>query len=281
MKKRVLLAAVVGLFLLSGCKSEFEKIRASGDIELIHRKAQEYFEQGEYQRAQTLYELVIPAYRGKRELEDVYFQYAYTFYHQGKYILANYYFKNFATTFPNSTHREEAEFMAAYSYYHMSPSYRLDQSYTEKAIEEFQLFVNMYPHSERVQECNRLIDEMRLKLEQKAFAEAMLYYDLRHYQAAVVTFENLLKDFPETRKAEQVRFMIVKSAYELARNSIYTKQEERFKEVVEYADYYLRKFADGKNHKEVAAILDGSIQKLKSLTNGKFRYQDQSTGVGS
>ncbi|RMF21390.1 MAG: outer membrane protein assembly factor BamD [Bacteroidetes bacterium] len=281
MEKRVILAAVVGLFLLSGCKSEFEKIRASGDVELIHRKAREYFEQGEYQRAQTLYELVIPAYRGKRELEDVYFQYAYTFYHQGKYILANYYFKNFATTFPNSTHREEAEFMAAYSYYHLSPSFRLDQSYTEKAIEEFQLFVNMYPHSERVQECNRLIDEMRLKLEQKAFAEAMLYYDLRQYQAAVVTFENLLKDFPETRKAEQVRFMIVKSAYELARNSIYTKQEERYKEVVEYADYYLRKFADGKNQKEVAAILDGSIQKLKSLTNGKYRYQDQSTGVGS
>ncbi len=281
MEKRVILAAVVGLFLLSGCKSEFEKIRASGDVELIHRKAREYFEQGEYQRAQTLYELVIPAYRGKRELEDVYFQYAYTFYHQGKYILANYYFKNFATTFPNSTHREEAEFMAAYSYYHLSPSFRLDQSYTEKAIEEFQLFVNMYPHSERVQECNRLIDEMRLKLEQKAFAEAMLYYDLRQYQAAVVTFENLLKDFPETRKAEQVRFMIVKSAYELARNSIYTKQEERYKEVVEYADYYLRKFADGKNQKEVATILDGSIQKLKSLTNGKYRYQDQSTGVGS
>ena len=280
MKKRFvfpLFAACVLLF--SACKSEFEKIRASGDTDLIYKQAEAYFEQEEYLRAQSLYELIIPAFRGRPELEKVYFNYSYTYYHLAKYVMANYYFKNFASTFPNSSLREEADFMAAYSSYQMSPTYRLDQTYTLKAIEEFQTFANTYPTSQRVKEANRLIDEMRLKLEKKAFEEGLLYYDLRQYQAATVSFENLLKDFPETNNAEQIRYLIAKAAFELAENSIYERQEERYKKTVGYAKDFLGKFKDSSNYKEIKGIYDQSVKKLKSLTNG--RYQDQSARAGS
>ncbi|MEK7257675.1 MAG: outer membrane protein assembly factor BamD, partial [Bacteroidota bacterium] len=230
-------------------------------------------------RAQSLYELIIPAFRGRPELEKVYFNYSYTYYHLAKYVMANYYFKNFASTFPNSSLREEADFMAAYSNYQMSPTYRLDQTYTLKAIEEFQTFANTYPTSQRVKEANRLIDEMRLKLEKKAFEEGLLYYDLRQYQAATVSFENLLKDFPETNNAEQIRYLIAKAAFELAENSIYERQEERYKKTVGYAKDFLGKFKDSSNYKEIKGIYDQSVKKLKSLTNG--RYQDQSARAGS
>ena len=65
-------------------------------------------------------------------------------------------FKNFSNTFPNSEYREESDFMTAYSNYQLSPTFRLDQTYTIKAIEGFQLFANTYPDSKRVEECNRL-----------------------------------------------------------------------------------------------------------------------------
>ena len=105
MKKSIvyLLFFVVGCLVLgSGCKSNFEKIRASGDVDLIYKTAFDLYEAEEWQRAQTLFELIIPQYRGKKELEKIYNAYAYTYYNTGKYILANYYFKNFSTTFPNS-----------------------------------------------------------------------------------------------------------------------------------------------------------------------------------
>ncbi|MEZ4961107.1 MAG: outer membrane protein assembly factor BamD [Saprospiraceae bacterium] len=281
MKKRFFFASVlVGLALLfSGCKSQFEKIRASGNTDLIYQKAFSYYENGEYLRAQTLFELIIPAYRGKPELEKIYFTYSYTYYNLSKFILANYYFKNFSSTFPTSSLREEADFMAAFSDYQMSPTYRLDQSYTEKAIEEFQTFVNTYPTSERVKECNRLIDEMRLKLEKKVFEEGILYFNLRQYQAATVTFENLLKDFPETSNAEQVRYLISKATFNLAENSIYDKQEERYRIAVNYAKDFIGKYKDSSNYKEVKSIHDNSVKKLKSLTNG--RYKDKGSRFGS
>ncbi|MCR9286542.1 MAG: outer membrane protein assembly factor BamD [Bacteroidetes bacterium] len=280
MKNQVVFILFICVLIIgTGCKSGFEKIRASGDTELIYKKAFEYFETEEYQRSQTLFELIIPAYRGKAELEDIYYTYAYTYYNLGRYILANYYFKNFTTTFPNSEKKQDASFMAAYSNYELSPTYRLDQTYTNKAIDEFQIFVNTYPSSEKVAECNRLIDQMRLKLEKKTFEEAGLYFDLRQYQASTATFENLLKDFPETTKAEQVRYMMAKSAFLLAQNSIYEKQEERYKQVVSYSNDFLKKFKDSDNYKEVKSFYNNSIKRLKELTNG--RYQDQSSRVGS
>ena len=281
MKKRYLIPFVLMIFTLfsAGCKSEFEKIRASGDTELIYKNAFELYEQGEYLRAQTLFELIIPAYRGRPELEKVYFTYAYSYYNLNKFILANYYFKNFAATFPTSELKEEAEFMIAYSSYQLSPTFRLDQTYSEKAIDEFQTFVNSYPNSERVKECNRLIDELRLKLERKTFAEGQLYFDLRQYQAAIVSLENLLRDFPETNNAEQVRYLIAKAGYLLAENSVLEKQEERYKVAAGAASDFISKFADSKNFGEVEDIYKNSVKKLKSLTNG--RYQDESAGAGS
>jgi len=252
----------------TSCKSNFEKIRASGDTDLIYKTAFDLYEVEEYQRAQTLFELIIPQYRGKAELEKIYKTYAYTFYHQGKYVLSNYYFKNFATTFPNSESREEAEFMAAFSNYEMSPSYRLDQTFTLRAIENFQTFVNTYPNSERVAECNKLIDQMRLKLEEKEFEEANLYFDLRQYQAATVTYENLLKDFPETTRGESVRYMMAKAAYNLAENSVYEKKSERYEVATNYASDFTRKYKDSDNYSEIESIYEDSSKKAKSFPNG-------------
>ncbi|MEM1120672.1 MAG: outer membrane protein assembly factor BamD, partial [Bacteroidota bacterium] len=153
------------LVLLSACRSEFEKIRTNPDPGFLQKKAFEYYEAEDYQKAQTLFELIINGLRGQADAEKVYFAYAYTHYHQEKFVLASYYFKNFVSTYGNSAYKEEAEFMSAYSHYKLSPIYRLEQSYSEKAIDGFQLFVNTYPKSERVQQANELIDEMRKKME--------------------------------------------------------------------------------------------------------------------
>lgn len=247
---------------LSACKSEFEQIRTSGDGEVIYKKALEYYEVEEYQKAQTLLELAINNYRGKREAEDIYYKYAYTYYYLGRYILASYYFRNFVQTYGASDLREEADFMAAYSNYQLSPSYRLDQTYTEKAIDELQLFINTYPTSERVEECNSLINEMRLKLEKKAFEEGRLYLDLRHYQSAVHSFENMLKDFPETTNAAQVRYLIIRANYLFAENSVATRQSERYQETVDLATEFLDRYASTAFADEVLTILEDSKKKL-------------------
>ncbi len=264
-----MLLALLGLFVLgTSCKSEFEKIRTSGDPEAVYKKAFEYYDRGDYQKAQTLFELIISSYRGRREAEEITFRYAYTFYYLKQYMLAAYYFENFSQTYGASPLREEADFMVAYSYYQLSPVFRLDQTYSEKAIDGFQLFINTYPNSDRVGESNNLIDELRSKLERKAYEEARLYFDLRQYQSSVHVFENLLKDFPETYRAEEVRYMIIRSTYLLAENSILDRQLERFRETKTLAEEFLERYgSDSEYARRVSSIYDNTLNKLNELEN--------------
>jgi len=267
MKNRFLLIGILSFvfFTFYSCKSDFEKLRATANAETLHTKAFEYYEKGDYVKAQMLFELIINNLRGKVQAEKVYFYYANTHYYQEKFILASYYYQNFSNTFPNSEYREEADFMSAYSNYELSPKYRLDQTYTDKAIDEFQLFANYYPNSPRVEQCNMLIDQMRQKLEKKAVAEAQLYYDLKRYQSAVHTLENVVKDYPDTKEAERLKYLTIKSYYLLAQNSVYEKQAERYEITLKKSKAFIKRYPKSKHIKEVKTINENSNNKIKFI----------------
>jgi outer membrane protein assembly factor BamD len=270
MKICPLLSLLFVAVLAVGCKSEFETVRTSGDAALWLSKANEYYDAEEYQRAQTLYELTIGPYRGKAEAEQIAYRYAYTYYYTGQYVLASYYYKNFATTYGGSQLREEADFMAAYSNYRLSPVYRLDQSYSVKAIDGFEEFANRYPNSERVSEANNLIDEMRAKMEIKDFESAKLYMDIGRYESAQHCFENVLKDYPETQRGEEIRYLMAKSQYEYATRSYVTRQLERFEKDVELIELFLSRYPESKYAEEMRVMLEKDLERLKELQDVRY-----------
>ena len=277
MQYRRSFAVLLFSFLLVSCRSEFETIRTSSDPALILEKADAYYEAEEYQRAQTLYELVIAPYRGRSQAEQIAYRYAYTYYYTEQYVLASYYFKNFATTYGGSPLREEADFMSAYSNYQLSPVYRLDQSYSVKAIEGFEEFANRFPNSERVDQANRLIDEMRAKMELKDFESAKLYMDIERYESALVSLENVLKDYPETNRAEEIRYLMVKVQYEYANRSFRLRKPERLESAIELANSFLGRFPQSTYRDEVLTLRIRSEKELNDLEDVRY----QSTGTGS
>jgi len=218
-------------------------------------------------KAQTMYELVIPFYRGKEEAETLFYNYAYTHYNTDQFILANHYFSSFGRTFYNSPLKEECEFMAAYSNVQLSPNHKLDQTYSQQAIDELQQFANRYPESERVQECNELIDEIRLKLETKAFEQGELYYNLGEYLSAITAFDNMIKDFPDTKRVDEVRFIVLKSCYEWAKKSVFSKREERFNETLKRFKQFKTKHANSKYFDEAKEIEKITLKELKIISN--------------
>ncbi|MDF1698808.1 MAG: outer membrane protein assembly factor BamD [Saprospiraceae bacterium] len=263
MKKSVLFILISFMFI--ACKSEFERVRTSNDPELLYKKALEFYDKEDWVKAQTLLELSIPNYRGKSEAEELFLKFAYTHYYNNEFILSAHYFKSFATTFYNSDQKEEAEFMSAYSNYRLSPNHKLDQTYTEKAIEGFQLFVNTFPRSERVAECNELIDKLRIKLEEKALAQGELYYNIGQYEAAVKSFSNMLNDFPDASQAERARYLMLKATYEFAKKSIFGKKRERFEEAEVLYSKFIKKHPTSKYSDEVTDIHTNTVEELKKL----------------
>ena len=267
MKMSLRTAAFFLLITMLSCRSEFEKIRTSGDATVMFEEANKLFELKEYRKAITLYELIIPAYRGKREAEDLYYKFADAHFKSGRYILSSHYFKTFADTYVNSPIREDALYNSAFSYYRISPKHKLEQSNTEKAIEAFQMFANTFPDSEKVVDCNKYIDELRSKLEQKAFDSGKLYYHLLNYSSAIQTLENMLKDYPGSPQEEETRYLIARSSYDWAENSIFLRQNERYHKTIERCESYEKKHPNGEYKEVIAEYKNKSQQAIKQLEN--------------
>ncbi len=259
MIKKWAFVIVLPLLVITGC-SDYQKLLKSNDYDKKYKQAVEFYEEGDYYRALQLFDQVIPVYRGKERAEDLFYYYAYSYYNQGDYIMASYYFKRFAKSFPESDRAEEAWFMSAYCKYLESPRPSLDQTNTEEAIAELQAFANRFPNSERLDRVNELIDKLWAKLEKKNYDKANLYFKMEDYQSAIVSFNNLLNDFPDTGYREEALFKILKAKYLYAKNSIYSKQAERYQEVIEAYDKLTTFFPDSEYMKEASKYKDEAMK---------------------
>lgn len=259
------LVAVFTLLIFNTSCDSYQKVLRSTDFEYKRKMAQKYYDEEAYFKAIPLFEELMSVFKGTQDVEKLYYLYAYSHYGQDDYLLASHYFKSFVDTYPRSVYAEDAQFMAAYCYYKLSPKPSLEQTYTAKAIEYFQLFVNAFPNSEKVKEANQIMEKIRLKLETKAFLSAELYFKVKSYKAAAAAFENILEDFPDTRRQENLRYLILKSFFLLAENSIQDKQKERYDAVVDAYFDLIDRFPESEYLREAEDMYQTSTKKIKNL----------------
>lgn len=257
---------VLAVILLAGC-GEYEKLLKSRDIQLKYEKGVEYYEEGEYVRAATLFDQIANIYRGTTKADTVKYYQAKSYYGQRDYMMAGHYFNELSSTYPSSDFVEEADFMTAYCYYQMSPRPELDQEYTHKAITAMQMFMVKYPNSDKLDECRQIITEMSDKLVEKSYISARLYYDLGYYKSAILALRNSLIQYPDTKYREELMFLILKSSYLLADNSIPSKQRERFQAAVDEYYSFVGEFPESPYAREAERIYESSNEFLANHNN--------------
>jgi outer membrane protein assembly factor BamD len=257
---------LMALFLLTGC-SKFTKIQKSNDYAYKLQEANNYFAAQSWDHARELYEECYGVFKGQKEFESLYFNLSYCYYNQTDYLSAENFFKGYVETFPNSTRAEEADFMRCFCYYKQSPKVDLDQTATTKAMANFQSFINTHPGSSRIKEASDIIDKCRLKLEEKAFRSADLYYGMGSYKAAAVAFGNLLNDFGDSPKADSYKLMMVKSYFMYADNSVEEKQIERFEQVLNECSDFSDRFPESKLLEEIEKYKKISQENIKNIKN--------------
>jgi len=258
----VLLLVAIGF---SGCKSKFEKLRASNDTGRKYQEAIRLYNNGKYTKALVLFDDLVKLYRGRPEAEDLNYYFAFTNYKLGDYTTARYQFKSFTDTYPGSPKAEECRYMAAYCYYLESPVYSLDQDNTLKAIEALQLFINIYPESDRAEEASGLINTLRDKLERKSYENAKLYLDMGDYLSAVIEFENSLRDYPDTKYAELLEYYKIEAQYKYALNSSDRRKEERFRTAIEFSEDFVSDYPDSKYIKNANEFKSDSEKKIVAV----------------
>jgi len=230
--------------LLLSC-NDYQKLLNSTENEVDkYTAAENYYNNGEYRRANALIEQIIPSYRGKPQGERLVYFFANSYFETKLYYSAAIQFENFIKSYPNSQRIQEAYFMEAKSYFMLSPLYTLDQDDTYTGIDKLQVFINRFPNSEYVSEALELMDELQNKLEEKDFEISKQYYTIRDYASAIKSLDNFIADNPGTIFREEALYYKWLSQYEIAINSIESRIVERVTELERSLGNFLRYYPD-------------------------------------
>ena len=231
-------------FLVVSC-NDYQKLLNSPENEVDkYTAAEQYYENGEFRRANALIEQIIPSFRGKPQGERLVFFFANSYYETRSYYSAAIQFENFIKSYPNSQRIQEAYFMEAKSYFMLSPIYTLDQDDTFTGIDKLQVFINRFPNSEYLTEALELMEQLQNKIEKKEFEISKQYYTIRDYSSAIKSLDNFIADNPGTIFREEALYFRWLSQYEIAINSIESRINERVTELERSFNNFLRYYPD-------------------------------------
>ncbi|MDR1673818.1 MAG: outer membrane protein assembly factor BamD [Bacteroidales bacterium] len=257
---------IFAVFMCASC-SQYERLRKSSNYALKYKKAIEYYNGGDYVRAGQLLDEIVAIFRGTNKADTVAYYQAMSHFKQKDYLNASHYFSMHYKNTPMSPFAEECEFLTGYCYYRQSPRPELDQDMTAAAIEIFDLFLRHYPTSQYKEDALKYFVEMQDKLVDKSYLSAKLYYNLSLYKSSIVALNNSLNDYPDTKHREELMFLLLKSSYLLAENSVEGKQKERYQATVDEYYSFIGEFPQSGYAKEAQRMYEHADTYLKVRNN--------------
>ncbi|MCB2198266.1 outer membrane protein assembly factor BamD [bacterium] len=207
MKRAVLiLVLVAALAALAGCSRgrRYEDV----PMDAAWAKIMDKFNDGKYLDAADRLEIFLINHAGSSLSDSAQFILGECHFEMKEYIIAASEYQQLFVQYPQSTLAPEAEFKMAVSFRKLSPKYSLDQEFTQKAIDTFQLFIEDFPNSPLVGEATESIQELREKLAHKEFFNGLLYLKMDEYSSARIYFDLVLNNYYDTSYAPKAQYNV-------------------------------------------------------------------------
>jgi outer membrane protein assembly factor BamD len=254
MKFRLFFAVVAALLLTCSCKSQYEILLNSHDVDAKYEAAFAYFNEGKYSKAASLFESLSMLTNGTERDDTVRYYWGLSNYKYKDYYTAETNFDQFIQSFPRSPFVADAAYLRIDCLYRSTLRYELDQKPTLKAINAISQYILEHEDSDHMQECRDMLVELNERLDKKAYEGARLYYKMEDYLASSVALKNVLKDDSENIYREDILYYIAMSSYKYAHLSVPAKQKERY--LVFIDDYYnfIGELPDSKYRKELDTV---------------------------
>jgi outer membrane protein assembly factor BamD len=130
------------------------------------------------------------------KLADAYF-------YKKKYDEALQAYKDFEKLHPTNKAVPYCIYRQGLCYYRQRSTIDRDQTFTTKAMEEFQRLKKKCPQCDYISKADKCIAQCRKDLGEHEFYIANFYYKTKHYQAALERYQTVVQEYPELpEKAE-------------------------------------------------------------------------------
>lgn len=251
-----------------GC-STYSQLLKSEDYEAQYRAALQYLEDGKYQKALTLFEKVNMPFMNSNKSDSIMFYTGLALYKSGDFESSGMVFDQFRSAYQRSPFLEEAEYMYAMGFYYRAPEPERDQAPTREALMAIDTYLQRYPNSPKKDDMEENIKELMQKLYDKEYLNARTYYKIGAYRSAVVALKNALDMYPETTHREELLYLIAKSSYEYASNSMPHLRRDRYLSMMDDYLNYVSEYPEGEHAKELEKLYGNAREYIARTNEGE------------
>ncbi|MCX7761756.1 MAG: outer membrane protein assembly factor BamD [Candidatus Kryptonium sp.] len=256
--KIILLLIIPFAVLILGCSSskEIANLSAEDRFEIGKDK----FDRKKYLDAIEDFKYILIQYPGSAVADDAQFYLAECYYNRGEYLLASSEYENLIRGYPSSEYVPVSRYKLGLCYYNLSPKSELDQTYTYKAIDALQGFIEYHPTSEYVQDAEKKIIELVNKLAKRDYETGLFYMRREFYKAAMIYFDSVIEKYPDSDYLEK--------AY-ASKIECLLKRED-YTEAIRIAEEFERKFPSSELIDKVRRIKEEAKSHVgKELQTGR------------
>lgn len=203
----VLLAA------LAGCASgsKYQGLDAAG----VYQMALQEYENGDYGDAAETLDRLLLSYPSFEQAAEAYFLMAEAYFQDEQYITSSSEYTRFLDLYPAHPNAPRAALGVCRSYANLSPISQRDQTFTDQALTVCRNVVADYQGRPEAQEAGAIANEMRDKLAKKVYENGSYYLRRQFWDSAVIYFEGVVQNYPETEWAPRALVGIIQAYQEI------------------------------------------------------------------
>ena len=197
------------LFMFIGCSSTLpdEALSLAEHLKI----GMDYLDEEKYVKAQDEFKFVLSRGTGTDYGDDAQFFLAESYFLNDQFMLSIKEYENLTRKMAFSPFFEKSRLRICEAYRIESPDYYNDQSYTEKALERYQEFLDDFPESEHGQKVTESMSILRNKLAKKLYETGVLYLKMDEFEPARMSFNSVLDQYYDTDIVEEVHVGVIKS----------------------------------------------------------------------
>lgn len=272
----LILFVAFAISIIYSCGGKGKAIKTiEGDPELLYKEGLVRFNKGDYSEALKKFEQLKTSFPDSQpfttlaelKIGDCHFQ-------MKEYVEAISAYEEFKKIHPTHDDIPYVQFQIAMSYFNQMLSLDRDQTFTKKALSNFEYLINNYPPNIFTEKAKSKIEICRKRLIDHEIYIGNFYYKQGKFEAALQRFEGILKMFPQRSDEDRILFFMGKSYIGLKRLD---KAREVFMRILnEYPRSQYYKEAKSLIEKGLLDQKEVSIKKAKDLKKEiSSRYEDQ------
>lgn len=230
-KYLILLMVIILIFSCAG-----NKPRPEWSASQYFQYAKKMFDEEDYYEASNEFTVVVLRYAGSTVADSAQYYLGESHFMMDEFLVAAVEYEKLVNNMSRSPLVPLAQYKLGECYYNLSPRPSLDQKYTEKAIREYQNFIEENPTHRLKAEAEKKIALLRDKLAEKMWINADIYRKMRKYNSAIIYFDQVLEKYYDSQWSDDASVGKIETYVDMENYIVAKKEIEKFTEQFSYSE---------------------------------------------